>query len=396
MDPLPASDRGRARARSPTARSARCARCRPTSAWPREYDPTDRLFALELGGGALLDLGVYVVSFAQMLLGTPDARRARPARCFPTGVDAEAAPAARLRRRPVRDAHDLAAQRAARAGPGLRDRRAGSTSSPGSTTRRRSSCTATAPSPRRSPATPIGARLRARADRGQRVPARRPDRERRDAALGHPRRAAAAGGGRRPARRPARRGPRRRLVRGLLPGGAGGLIGGGHTGRRPSCPADGVGEVDGVDDRRSPGVVVEVGEDVLLGRPDVGQPVGPELQRLRAVAPVSRSRGGSAGSPSRRCATAARPAARRGRPSTARRRSARAARGSRRSTRSRAAARPRPACRRGTAPGTRASRSASAFSVGGSCSRIGSSSMPEPGRPLHQPGDRLLRAPAAA
>jgi predicted dehydrogenase len=37
----------------------------------REFDPTDRLFAPELGGGSLRDLGVYVVSFAQMLLGTP-------------------------------------------------------------------------------------------------------------------------------------------------------------------------------------------------------------------------------------------------------------------------------------------------------------------------------------
>jgi predicted dehydrogenase len=56
----------------------------------REFDPSDRLFARELGGGALLDLGVYVVSFAQMLLGAPDSVTAVGSR-FPTGVDAEAA-----------------------------------------------------------------------------------------------------------------------------------------------------------------------------------------------------------------------------------------------------------------------------------------------------------------
>jgi predicted dehydrogenase len=39
----------------------------------RAFDPADRLFAPELGGGALRDLGVYVVSFAQMLFGgTPE------------------------------------------------------------------------------------------------------------------------------------------------------------------------------------------------------------------------------------------------------------------------------------------------------------------------------------
>lgn len=37
----------------------------------RAFDPDDRLFSPDLGGGAMLDLGVYVVSFAQALLGTP-------------------------------------------------------------------------------------------------------------------------------------------------------------------------------------------------------------------------------------------------------------------------------------------------------------------------------------
>lgn len=55
----------------------------------RPFDPTDRLFDLALGGGALLDLGVYVVSFAQMLLGAPDTVTATGSR-FETGADAEA------------------------------------------------------------------------------------------------------------------------------------------------------------------------------------------------------------------------------------------------------------------------------------------------------------------
>jgi predicted dehydrogenase len=51
-----------------------------------EYDPTTRWFNPELGGGALLDLGVYPVSFASMLLGTPS-KMATMIDLAPTGVD---------------------------------------------------------------------------------------------------------------------------------------------------------------------------------------------------------------------------------------------------------------------------------------------------------------------
>jgi predicted dehydrogenase len=51
-------------------------------------DPESRLFAPDLGGGALLDLGVYVVSFASMVLGTPDRVVALVDPAF-TGVDGQ-------------------------------------------------------------------------------------------------------------------------------------------------------------------------------------------------------------------------------------------------------------------------------------------------------------------
>ncbi|HET9073725.1 MAG TPA: Gfo/Idh/MocA family oxidoreductase [Solirubrobacteraceae bacterium] len=51
-------------------------------------DPGHRLFAPELGGGALLDLGVYPVSFASMLLGPPQRVVALLDPAF-TGVDAQ-------------------------------------------------------------------------------------------------------------------------------------------------------------------------------------------------------------------------------------------------------------------------------------------------------------------
>ncbi|HEY5267213.1 MAG TPA: Gfo/Idh/MocA family oxidoreductase [Acidimicrobiales bacterium] len=53
-----------------------------------EEDPSSRLFAPELGGSALLDLGVYPVSFASMLLGAPSQVLAMIDPAF-TGVDGQ-------------------------------------------------------------------------------------------------------------------------------------------------------------------------------------------------------------------------------------------------------------------------------------------------------------------
>ncbi|MBO0813290.1 MAG: Gfo/Idh/MocA family oxidoreductase [Microlunatus sp.] len=52
------------------------------------YDPTGRLFDPAQGGGAMLDLGVYLVSFAQHFLGVPDRVTANGS-LTPTGVDWE-------------------------------------------------------------------------------------------------------------------------------------------------------------------------------------------------------------------------------------------------------------------------------------------------------------------
>ena len=51
-------------------------------------DPKHRLFAPELGGGAMLDLGVYPLSFASMVLGKPDRIASLTTPTF-TGVDGQ-------------------------------------------------------------------------------------------------------------------------------------------------------------------------------------------------------------------------------------------------------------------------------------------------------------------
>ncbi|MFD5226734.1 Gfo/Idh/MocA family protein [Microbacterium sp. NPDC058342] len=53
-------------------------------------DPAHRLNALELGGGALLDLAIYPISFVWDILGEPDTVQAS-ARLIETGADAEVA-----------------------------------------------------------------------------------------------------------------------------------------------------------------------------------------------------------------------------------------------------------------------------------------------------------------
>jgi predicted dehydrogenase len=53
------------------------------------YDPAHRLWAPELGGGALLDLGIYPFGLAQLLLGPPEGMRITGS-LAPSGVDAEA------------------------------------------------------------------------------------------------------------------------------------------------------------------------------------------------------------------------------------------------------------------------------------------------------------------
>lgn len=55
------------------------------------FNPKHRLFAPELGGGALLDVGIYPISYASMIFGQQPQTISASARLGETGVDEEAA-----------------------------------------------------------------------------------------------------------------------------------------------------------------------------------------------------------------------------------------------------------------------------------------------------------------
>ena len=55
------------------------------------FNPQSRLFDPHLGGGALLDVGVYTVSLASMVFGSPPSRISSIAHLGQTGVDEQAA-----------------------------------------------------------------------------------------------------------------------------------------------------------------------------------------------------------------------------------------------------------------------------------------------------------------
>lgn len=60
-------------------------------AFRADFDPESRLFKPELGGGALLDIGIYVISFARMIMKNAPVEVLSAADMGKTGVDEQAA-----------------------------------------------------------------------------------------------------------------------------------------------------------------------------------------------------------------------------------------------------------------------------------------------------------------
>lgn len=72
-----------------SGRIGKVRRIRAELAFKPRYDPESRFFSPELGGGSLLDLGVYPISLALLLMGRPKSVRGSWRRA-PTGVDMSA------------------------------------------------------------------------------------------------------------------------------------------------------------------------------------------------------------------------------------------------------------------------------------------------------------------
>ncbi len=53
----------------------------------RDFDPESRIFSNQLGGGALLDVGIYPITFMDLIMGIKDAEVSSTSKLCETGVD---------------------------------------------------------------------------------------------------------------------------------------------------------------------------------------------------------------------------------------------------------------------------------------------------------------------
>ena len=197
----------------PPAGPRRCSsRCAPASfGTPRQVHadlgfvvptrpPSDRMLDPALGAGALLDMGIYPLTFAHLMLG-PSAERSPPATSREAGIDLDVAIAGALRRAARSSAlttsMTVLVARAPPRSPPTRGRSTLPARLPPPDVRRVDAARRRRRRERIEPPTPVlGTGLGNEAARGAALPARRADREPAGAARPDPR--ADAADGRRP------------------------------------------------------------------------------------------------------------------------------------------------------------------------------------------------------